>query len=75
MRLSTVLASFAVLICASGHAHAYLDPGTGSIILQAIVATVASSLFVIKIYWYKLKALFGVSRNAADTEDESDSAQ
>lgn len=75
MRSSTVLASFGALICASGNAYAYLDPGTGSIILQAIVATVASSLFVIKIYWYKLKALFGVSRNAADREDESDSVQ
>ena len=75
MRLSTVLAGFAVLVCASGNAYAYLDPGTGSIILQAIIATVASSLFVIKMYWYRLKAMFGLSRNHDDADDEAGSAQ
>lgn len=67
--------ALAVLISAGNSAHAYLDPGTGSIILQAIVATVASSLFVIKMYWYKLKSLFGLSRSEPDSEDGSGSAK
>jgi hypothetical protein len=37
-------------------AQAYLDPGTGSMILQMIVATVAGGLFLLKIYWSRVKA-------------------
>ena len=47
---------FAVLF--SSPAHAYLDPGTGSIILQAIVGTIAGGLVLIKLYWYRIKNLF-----------------
>jgi hypothetical protein len=39
-------------------AHAYIDPGTGSIILQAIIGAVAAALVIIKVYWYKLTDLF-----------------
>lgn len=37
-------------------AYAYLDPGTGSLIVQTVIAAVIGSLFAIKIYWQKLKA-------------------
>lgn len=36
----------------------YLDPGTGSIILQVVIATLMGSTLAAKIYWTKLKALF-----------------
>jgi hypothetical protein len=39
-------------------ASAYLDPGTGSMILQAVIGAVAGALIVIKLYWYKLVAFF-----------------
>lgn len=35
-------------------AYAYLDPGTGSIILQVVLATIFGSLFAIKRYWGKI---------------------
>ncbi len=34
---------------------AYLDPGTGSIILQAVIAGFMGALFAIKLFWAKLK--------------------
>lgn len=37
------------------NAHAYLDPGTGSFIIQVIIATVASAFVIAKIYWIKVK--------------------
>lgn len=37
-------------------AHAYIDPGTGSIILQSIIGGIAAGALVIKLYWAKLKA-------------------
>ncbi len=36
-------------------AYAYLDPGTGSIILQAIIAFFAGLITYCSIYWAKLK--------------------
>ena len=36
-------------------AYAYLDPGTGSVIIQAVIGAIAAVLITLKIYWYKLK--------------------
>jgi len=37
--------------------YAYLDPGTGNILLQAILGGVAIALTTIQIWWYKIKIL------------------
>jgi hypothetical protein len=52
------LTIFLFTVFAAGPAHAYLDPGSGIIILQAIVGTIAGGLIVIKLYWYRIKNLF-----------------
>ena len=39
-------------------AHAYLDPGTGSIILQAIVGAFAAFFTSIYIFWAKVKNFY-----------------
>tara|TARA_B100000963_G_scaffold185505_1_gene161270 strand:+ start:54 stop:269 length:216 start_codon:yes stop_codon:yes gene_type:complete len=36
-------------------AHAYLDPGSGSIILQAILGFIAAGIASISFYWTKFK--------------------
>jgi hypothetical protein len=52
------LSVFALALLFSVDAFAYLDPGTGSMILQGIIAGVAIGWFTIKTYWYKLASLF-----------------
>jgi len=37
---------------------AYLDPGTGSFLIQTLIAILASSIVVIGIYWRKVKNWF-----------------
>ena len=37
---------------------AYLDPGSGSLILQVIIGAVAAFFFTIKAYWLKIKLFF-----------------
>ncbi|TLU61487.1 hypothetical protein FE810_14720 [Thalassotalea litorea] len=37
---------------------AYLDPGTGSIIVQGIIASIALGLATIKMWWHKLASVF-----------------
>ena len=39
-------------------ADAYLDPGTGSYILQVIIAISVAGLYIIKLFWNKIKAFF-----------------
>ncbi len=36
-------------------AHAYLDPGTGSMMLQLLLGGVAGALVVLRLYWYRIK--------------------
>ena len=47
-----------IMIAVPGSCFAYLDPGTGSMILQAIIGGVVGSIFVIKTYWSKIKRFF-----------------
>lgn len=38
-------------------AYAYIDPGTGGIILQAIVAFIAAFFAYVTLFWSKFKSL------------------
>lgn len=51
-------------------AHAYLDPGTGSLILQVLLGGIAGALVVGRLYWQKVKALFGI-KSRSDIEEEN----
>jgi hypothetical protein len=53
-------------------AMAYLDPGTGSIILQGAIAGIAVAWFTIKIYWYKLASFFGKKPPESLLEDDTE---
>jgi hypothetical protein len=53
--------------------NAYLDPGTGSIILQSILAGIAVAMGVLRLYWYRLKAFFSGQSGKSDTQDSKDS--
>ncbi len=57
MKNQTGITCFAVLVLSySQNALAYLDPGTGSFMLQMLIAGVMGALFTIKMYWYRVKA-------------------
>ena len=64
--------SFLLLSLFPFQAQAYLDPGTGSMILQGIIAGIAVAWFTIKVYWYKLAALFGKKAPESLLEDDAD---
>ena len=50
-------------------AVAYLDPGTGSMLLQVILGGVAAVGVAIKLYWHKLRAAFGVTKKEEPEEE------
>ncbi len=39
-------------------AMAYIDPGSGSAIMSAIIGLFVATGLVIKTYWYKIKSIF-----------------
>jgi hypothetical protein len=51
---------------------AYIDPGTGSMIIQILVATFAGALIATRTYWSKIKQFLGGARNAAEEEGSVD---
>ena len=65
-----VLASMLLLVSeVQGPAQAYLDPGTGSIVIQAVLATVVGGLTFAKLYWRRLKSAFiGRTSKQSDTD-------
>lgn len=50
-------------------AYAYLDPMTGSLILQMLVGGVAGVAVVVKLYWQRVKGFF--KRSPSNPKDES----
>jgi hypothetical protein len=46
------------LTLVSNFSYAYLDPGSGSIIIQALIGAAASAIFFIKFFWFKIKKFF-----------------
>ncbi len=47
---------------------AYLDPGTGNIILQAIIGGIAAGATFISVYWQKLKNFFKKNKKEKNKE-------
>ncbi len=50
-------------------AHAYLDPGTGSMLLQLLLGGVAGVLVVGKLYWHRVQAFFGRGPAPSPSQD------
>ena len=50
--------------------HYYLDPGTGSLLIQLAIGALVGGWFVIKNYWIRIKAFFN-KRSTSIKHDEN----
>ncbi|MFQ6112623.1 MAG: hypothetical protein ACE5NG_00895 [bacterium] len=58
-RLKLIAGLFVYFYLAFPHmVYAYLDPGTGSYILQILLAGLLGASFLIKTFWKNIKAFF-----------------
>lgn len=57
MRVIIILTTVFAIISPSV-AFAYLDPGTGGVLLQGLLAGTAGVLAVLKLYWQRIKSFF-----------------
>ena len=57
-----VLLATLVALTAPGTAFAYLDPASGSMILQAVIGGVAAAAVAFKVYWGRIASFLGIGR-------------
>ncbi len=64
--------SAALILSASYNtAFAYLDPGTGSIILQSVIAGVIGSMAFARMYWTRVKEIVRRTFGTRDNDTKS----
>ena len=59
-------ASLVALVCLALlpiNAFAYLDPGTGSALLQGVLGAVAAIAMVLKLYWHRVLRVLGLRKD------------
>jgi hypothetical protein len=68
--LTAVLGGLLILTSATTPAFAYLDPGAGSMMLQALLATMAGSVFALRQYRKRLISFFRRKPRPRDQTDD-----
>ena len=69
--LTIPLTGLYIYMLSTDQAHAYLDPASGSMLVQGLLAAVAAAGVSIGIFWRRLRSFFG-RKNGRD-EDADDS--
>lgn len=68
-----ILIVFFLSLTAPSAAHAYLDPGSGSMLLQLVLGGLAGLAVIAKLYWHRLLGLFGRHASQEESDSEMDS--
>jgi len=61
MRFSTIFVSlmiFFMVLNPFSVAYAYLDPSSGSMLLQLLLGGVTGVVVIVKLYWQRVKSIF-----------------
>lgn len=58
----TMLAALALFVVLTGPAFAYIDPSSGSVILQGIIAGIAAIVLTAKLWWHRLLVMLGIRK-------------
>jgi len=65
----TAIYSLALWAIQAGPAYAYMDPGTGSLLLQGLLGGIAGAAVFIRIYWHKLISWLGWIKPSESKKD------
>jgi len=65
-----ILAATCALLSIAVPAMAYIDPGTGSFLIQGIIAVVIGAGVTLKVYWTQLRAMFSGRAASKDEDDD-----
>lgn len=59
-----------LLLMVTADVFAYLDPGTGSMMLQVILGGIAAVGVAIKLYWHRILAAFGMRKKVPQEQQD-----
>ena len=62
MKVGTLVTALMVSLALTTPAYAYIDPGSGSIILQGVLAALAAIALTAKLWWHRLLVLLGLRK-------------
>lgn len=68
--ISNVIAGLALLCAFPSTAYAYIDPGTGAMLIQGLIGGIVAGLFIIRVYWQKLKSFMVRSTGVGISEED-----
>jgi len=71
LRLAFVLSL--VFFLAPPKVYAYLDPGSGSYLVQIIIASIAGLGYLVKLKWGKIKTFFSSTGKKGAKDENQDS--
>jgi hypothetical protein len=71
-QLISTVAIVAAGLCYAAPALAYMDPGTGSILLQGLIASIAGIMVVGRLYWQRIKHFFSGLTSSGKNEVSDD---
>jgi hypothetical protein len=67
----TVLLSSLFFVAFTGPSHAYVDPGSASIAITAILGGIAAIGYTARLYWERFKSLFKVASKSRPANDRT----
>ncbi len=67
--LSVLALALLALCLAPAPAHAYIDPGTGSFVIQGLIAAVVGAGFALKVFWKRIVAAI-TGKSAVEDDDD-----
>lgn len=70
-KLAIYVAVLAMSMLFTNSAYAYIDPGTGSMIVQAIIAALVAIGASLGIFWHRVRSLFGWLLGRKNSEGKS----
>lgn len=71
-QIGLVSLSLAFVVLSAGQAHAYLDAGSGSMLVQLLLGGTAGLVVLVKLYWRRLLEMVGLRSETTDVTSETD---
>jgi len=68
-----VAVSVGVVFLSAVPSHAYLDPGSGSMLLQILLGGLAGLVVFLRLFWHRILDLFGVRKSRNEETKSRDS--
>ena len=67
-----VLLALVLVLAGAAPAYAYLDPGSGSMMVQLLLGGVAGAVVIVRLYWARLLTMLGLRRDKPEADAKAD---